>query len=104
MKSYAYLWALMAAAAGIPYGGGGVQPTNLVEVSAQAKAGKASPARPSQEQRSNAAKLAKQSVGRYSRSKPWAYGSGGWTVAEGKRRARKARNRSRHKRACGRRS
>lgn len=28
----------------------------------------------------------------------------GWSVAEGKRRARKARNRARHKRACGRRS
>lgn len=104
MKFHLYIAALLAATAGSFSPGGSVRPTNLSEVKAQAQPGKASPACPTQQQRSHAAKMAKRSVGGDARNKPQSYGGGGWTVAEGKRRARRARNRSHHKRACGRRS
>lgn len=102
MKSFAYFRALvLASLASVGMGSNGVTqpPSNLAEVSeASASGTKVAPSKNTQQQRSNAAKLVKavRSGGRW--AKAWRYPGGGWTVAEGKRRARKARNVANHKR------
>lgn len=102
MKSFAYFRALvLASLASVGMGSNGVTqpPTNLAEVSEASAAGtKVAPAKNTQQQRSNAAKLVKAVRSGGGWVKAARYPRGGWTVAEGKRRARKARNIAQHKR------